>query len=106
MKMPELLTPAGDPEKLEAALRFGADAVYLGGQNYGLRAAAGNFDPPALARAVAMTHSYGKKLYLTINAYARPSEFPHLAAWLEELRPSTIDAYIVADPGVLSLVRQ
>lgn len=106
MKRPELLAPAGDPEKLEAALRFGADAVYLGGQNFGLRAAAGNFDHNALADAVALTHNYGKKLYLTINAYARPAEFPHLAAWLEELRPCAIDAYIVADPGVLALVRQ
>jgi len=106
MKIPELLAPAGDAEKLEAALRFGADAVYLGGQNFGLRAAAGNFDQSTLASAVALTHSYGKALYLTINAYARPGEFPHLAAWLEELRPSTIDAYIVADPGVLALIRQ
>lgn len=106
MKIPELLAPAGDTEKLEAALRFGADAVYLGGQNFGLRAASGNFDPSALTNAVTLTHSYGKQLYLTINAYARPAEFPHLAAWLEELRPSAIDAYIVADPGVLALIRQ
>lgn len=106
MKIPELLAPAGDPEKLAAALRFGADAVYLGGQNFGLRAASGNFAPTALANAIALTHHYGKKLYLTINAYARPGEFPNLAAWLEELRPLAIDAYIVADPGVLALVRQ
>lgn len=106
MKMPELLAPAGDPEKLEAALRFGADAIYLGGQNFGLRAAAANFDQAALAGAIAMTHRYGKQLYLTLNAYARPAEFPQLAAWLEELRPLAIDAYIVADPGVLALVRQ
>ena len=106
MNIPELLSPAGDPEKLQAALRFGADAVYLGGQNFGLRAAAGNFAHAALASAVALTHSYGKQLYLTINAYTRPAEFPHLAAWLEELRPTTIDAYIIADPGVLALVRQ
>ena len=92
MKIPELLAPAGDPEKLEAALRFGADAVYLGGRNFGLRAAAGNFDQTALAGAIALTHSYGKQLYLTLNAYAHPAEFPHLAAWLEELRPLAIDA--------------
>lgn len=106
MKKPELLAPAGDPEKLEAALRFGADAVYLGGQNFGLRAAAGNFEQDALADAIDLTHRYGKKLYLTLNAYTRPAEFPHLAAWLEELRPTDIDAYIVADPGVLALIRQ
>lgn len=106
MKIPELLAPAGDPEKLAAALRFGADAVYLGGQNFGLRAAADNFEQAELTDAIALTHSYGKQLYLTLNAYARPAEFPHLAAWLEELRPSAIDAYIVADPGVLALVRQ
>ena len=106
MKIPELLAPAGDPEKLEAALRFGADAVYLGGQNFGLRAAAANFDQTALAGAIAMTHRYSKQLYLTLNAYARPAEFPQLAAWLEELRPLAIDAYIVADPGVLALIRQ
>lgn len=106
MKRPELLAPAGDPEKLDAALRFGADAVYLGGKDFGLRAAAGNFDREALTRAVDLTHRQQKKLYLTINAYARPADFPHLTSWLEELRPLAIDAYIVADPGVLALIRQ
>lgn len=106
MNRPELLAPAGDPEKLAAALRFGADAVYLGGRNFGLRAAAGNFDTSTLADAVTLTHNHGKSLYLTINAYARPAEFPDLSAWLEELRPCTIDAYIIADPGVLALVRK
>lgn len=106
MNKPELLAPAGDPEKLEAALRFGADAVYLGGQGFGLRAAAGNFGPETLADAITLTHNYGKQLYLTINAYVRPAEFPLLTDWLEELRPTAIDAYIIADPGVLALIRK
>lgn len=106
MPQPELLVPAGDLEKLETALAYGADAVYVGGEKFGLRAAAGNFTLAGLARAAELTRASGKRLYLTLNAYLRPAEMPELAARLEALRPLDLDAYIVADPGVLALVRR
>lgn len=106
MSQPELLAPAGDLEKLETALDYGADAVYLGGERFGLRAAAGNFDLAGLAQACDLVHRRGRRLYLTLNAYLRPAEFPSLETWLEELRPLAFDAYIVADPGVLASVRR
>ncbi|WP_305043508.1 peptidase U32 family protein [Geoalkalibacter sp.] len=106
MKKVELLAPAGDLEKLETALRFGADAVYLGTERFGLRALAGNFDLGQLRQARDLCRAQGKKLYLTLNAWLRPQEFPDLAALLEELRPLDFDAYIVGDPGVLATVRQ
>src|SRR5512133_2712134 len=106
MARPELLAPAGDLEKLETALNYGADAVYAGGESFSLRAQAGNFSLDGLRTAVDLTHRRGKHLYLTLNAYPRPGEFPALAAYLEDLRPLGIDAYIVADPGVLALIRR
>jgi U32 family peptidase len=103
---PELLVPAGDMEKLESALYFGADAVYLGGEAFGLRAQAGNFSLENLKTAVDRCHAAGRRLYLTLNAFLLPEAQPDLTHYLEALRPLAIDAYIVADPGVLSLVRQ
>ena len=104
-RKPELLAPAGDPEKLSAALRFGADAVYAGGSRFGLRAAAGNFTIDQLKNACAQTHAAGKKIYLTLNAYLVPEDFPVLENFLEELRPLSTDAYIVSDPGLITTVR-
>ncbi len=101
----ELLAPAGDMEKLETALDFGADAVYVGGREFGLRAQAGNFDLAALRRARDLCRRRGRRLYLTLNAFLRQQELPRLQAYLEELRPLDLDAYIVSDPGVLTLVR-
>jgi len=106
MSCPELLAPAGDLEKLETALTYGADAVYVGGEKFGLRAQAGNFSLAELARARTLTRERGRRLYLTLNAYLRPAEMPELVAYLEELRPLALDAYIVSDPGVLALVRR
>ncbi|NIQ96797.1 MAG: U32 family peptidase [Desulfuromonadales bacterium] len=106
MNKPELLAPAGDLEKLNCALDYGADAVYLGSQRFGLRAAAGNFSLDDLATARETTARRGKKLYLTLNAYLTPADFKALEEDLRRLRPLEIDAYIVADPGVLSVVRQ
>lgn len=103
---PELLVPAGDMEKLRTALYFGADAVYLGGAEFGLRAQAGNFSLDELNTAVELCHTAGSRLYLTINACLRPADQAALKAYLEALRPLAIDAYIIADPGVLALVRQ
>lgn len=105
LKKPELLVPAGDLEKLETALRFGADAVYVGGERFGLRAAANNFSLAELARARDITADHGKKLYLTLNAYLRHEESQAFQRYLEEIIPLAIDAYIVSDPGVLAMIR-
>lgn len=102
---PELLAPAGNLEKLETALLYGADAVYVGGERFGLRAKAGNFNLEQLARARDLTLRMNRRLYLTLNAYLMPGETEACAAYLEQLRELDLDAYIVADPGVLALVR-
>lgn len=106
MRMPELLAPAGDMEKLKVALHFGADAVYLGGQDFGLRANAGNFSLEELGEARRLTGMMKKKIYLTVNASLKPCEFGALENYLEELKPLDLDAYIVSDPGVLTAIRR
>lgn len=103
---PELLAPAGDIDKLKIALDYGADAVYLGGENFGLRAQAGNFNLDNLRIAVEETHKRGKKLYLTLNAYLFEAQMPALEEYLERLRPLNLDAYIVSDPGVLRRIKE
>jgi len=103
---PELLLPAGDMEKLKTAVRFGADAIYLGSEAFGLRAHAGNFSLDDLRQARTITAAAHVALYLTLNASLRPSEFTALEALLEELKPLNLDAYIVADPGVLTTIQR
>ena len=105
-KRPELLLPAGDMHKLKTAIRFGADAVYLGTADFGLRAHAGNFDIDQLRIARQLTCDAGVALYLTLNASLRPDEFIALEELLEELKPLDLDAYIIADPGVLAMIRR
>ena len=105
-KHPELLLPAGDMQKLKTAIRFGADAVYLGTADFGLRAHAGNFDIDQLRIARQLTRDAGVALYLTLNASLRPAEFAALEQLLEELKPLDLDAYIIADPGVLAIIRR
>ncbi len=106
MRRPELLAPAGDLEKLESALAYGADAVYLGGEKFGLRALAGNFTLAELRQAREITRAAGKRLYLTLNACLRPGDLAPFAEYLEALRPLDLDAYIVSDPGAVALVRR
>ncbi|MFA5562071.1 MAG: U32 family peptidase [Eubacteriales bacterium] len=106
MMKPELLSPAGDMEKLQAALLYGADAVYLAGEAFGMRAAADNFSLPELREALAYAHRLGKKVYLTVNTMPREFEYPALRAYLSALRESPPDALIVADVGVLALARE
>lgn len=103
---PELLMPAGDLPKLKTAIRFGADAVYLGTGDFGLRAHAGNFDLEQLRTARELCRAAGVAIYLTLNASLRPAEFATLKVLLEELKPLDLDAYIIADPGVLMTIRQ
>lgn len=106
MNKPELLSPAGDREKLVMAVEYGADAVYLAGTAFGMRASAGNFSPEELGRAVAFCHSRGVKVHVTCNTMPRNGELPRLPAFLSELDGLGADAVIVADPGVLRLARR
>ena len=103
---PELLAPAGDMERLEMALAYGADAVYLAGDTFGMRAFAGNFDREALARAAALCRAAGVKLHVTCNTMARNEEVSRLPAFLEYLEELGVDAVIGADVGVLALCRR
>ena len=107
---PELLAPAGNFEKLKAALRFGADAVYLAGKAFGMRSAADNFDDEQLREAIRYTHALGKKAYLTVNTMPRAHEYAPLRAFLARVgNPAgddgIPDAMIVADLGVMALIR-
>ena len=103
---PEVLAPAGDRERLEAALDFGADAVYLGGQMFGMRAGAPNFDAAALCDAVQAAHARGVKVYLTVNTLPRNPEIALLPQFLSEAVNAGVDAVIVADLGVFQTVRR
>ena len=104
--IPEILSPAGNPEKLAAALRFGADAVYLAGNCFGMRASAANFTLEELAEAVSYAHNLGKKIYLTVNTMPREYELPALETYLEHLKSIPLDALIIADFGVLSIAKR
>ena len=106
MIIPELLAPAGDRERLEAALMFGADAVYLGGDAFGMRAAPQNFNFEQLEDAVKLCHEKGVKVYLTCNTLARNDEILMLPSYLERWADIGVDAFIVADIGVLSLCKK
>ena len=85
MKKPELLSPAGDWEKLQMAVLYGADAVYLAGTSFGMRSFAGNFDDEQLPRAVQFAHDHGVKVHATVNTMPRWGEADQLPAYLEQL---------------------
>jgi U32 family peptidase len=106
MKKPELLAPAGDWEKLTYALAYGADAVYMGGQAFGLRAYAGNFASEQMEKAVRWTHELGKKLYITVNIFAHEKDFIELPEYLKLLESIGVDGAIVSDPGVIALAQE
>lgn len=98
---PELLSPAGDMERLKMALHYGADAVYLAGERFGMRAAAGNFNFEQLSAAVKLSHEKGAKVHLTCNTLPRESELAELPAFLESAEEAGVDAFIIADLGVM-----
>ena len=102
----ELLAPAGDEESLLAALRYGADAVYLGAKSFGMRARAANFAPDSLARAAALAYEYGAKLYLTCNTLPRGDELDELPEFIRLAASAGVDALIIADVGVLALAKR
>ena len=105
-KRPELLSPAGNFEKMKAAIAYGADAVYLAGRRFGMRSAADNFDNEELREAIAYAHERGVKVYLTVNTMPHADEYPALRNFLAALRGSGLDACIVADLGVIALVKE
>ena len=100
---PELLSPAGDRERLEAAVRYGADAVYLAGKSFGMRSAPQNFGEEELREAVAYCHARGVKVYVTCNTLPRNQEFEELPSFLTACQDMGVDAFIISDLGVLAL---
>ena len=102
----ELLSPAGDPEKLTMAVTYGADAVYLAGNLFGMRAAAGNFDDEALIKAIEYRHENGVKAYVTCNTVPRNDEVAALPPFLELLQSAHADGIIAADIGVMALAKK
>jgi len=102
-RKPEVLAPAGDMERLKMAVLYGADAVYLAGTTFGMRAFAGNFTDEELVKAVQFAHSRGVRVNVTINTMPRGDEVEHLPAHLELLQEAGVDAVIVADLGVFTL---
>lgn len=103
---PELLSPAGDMECLNNSLKFGADAVYLAGKQFGMRTASKNFNNAELEQAVRLAHSFGKKLYITVNTLPRNYEMAVLPEFLAYAESIGVDAFIIADLGVFELAKK
>lgn len=106
MKKPELLAPAGDLEKLKFAIAYGADAVYIGGPQLGLRASAKNFTIEEMEKGVEYAHEKGKKVFVTLNIIAHNEDLEGIPEYVKELERIGIDAVIVADPGILQIVKE
>lgn len=106
MKKIELLAPAGDLEKLKIAIDYGADAVYFGGESFGLRAGSKNFTVDEIREGVAYAHERGKKVHMTVNIFAHNEDIDGLEQYLGQLADIPIDAFIVSDPGVIMMIRE
>lgn len=102
----ELLAPAGDLEKLKAAVDYGADAVYFGGEAFSLRAGADNFSPVEMKAGIAYAHEKGKKCYLTLNIFPHNEDLPRLEDYVEEIKDHGLDAFILSDPGAIGILRR
>ncbi|MTI71213.1 MAG: U32 family peptidase [Firmicutes bacterium] len=102
----ELLAPAGNLEKLKMAIIYGADAVYIGGEKFGLRAQAKNFSLDQMKEALEFAHKRDKRIYVTLNVIAHNEDLKGLAEYVEKLDEMGVDAVIVADPGVLNIVKE
>ena len=102
-RKPEILAPAGDMEKLQMAVLYGADAVYLAGTSFGMRSFTGNFTPDELPKAVQLAHAAGVKVHCTVNIMPRNDEAAALPAYLEQLDAAGVDALILADLGAFTL---
>ena len=106
MQKMELLAPAGNMDKLKMALLYGADAVYLGGKSFGLRAFSDNFSLEEMEEAVRYAHGLGKKVHVTVNIFPHNADLNGLPEYLTSLRDIHVDAVLIADPGIFSLARQ
>ena len=104
--IPELLAPAGNFEKMVSAIHYGADAVYMGGKQFSLRAKAGNFSDEKMAEAVQYAHAHGVKIYITINILAHNRDFGGIDNYLYQLQKAGVDGLIIADPGILRRARK
>ena len=102
----ELVAPAGSMDKLKIALRYGADAVYLGGRSFNLRARSSNFSLAQLEEAANYVHAHGKRIFVALNIIAHERELKALPAFIKHLDRLAVDGVIVSDLGVLELVRE
>ncbi len=105
MKIPELLAPAGNLEKLEIAFTYGADAVYIGGENFSLRAGAGNFSIEEIERGMEIAHKMDKRLYVAVNIFAHNRDLDQLPGFFLKLAAIGVHGVIVSDPGIMRIVR-
>lgn len=106
MRRTELLIPAGSLEVLKTAVRYGADAVYIGGEDFGLRAKAHNFSIEEMQEGVAYAHAHDCKVYLTVNIFAHNEDIEGIRDYFERLKAVAIDAMIISDPGVVMLAKE
>src|SRR6056297_1220539 len=106
MEKTELLAPAGNLEKLKIAVIYGADAVYCGGHNFGLRFGADNFSLQELQEGTKFVHDRGAKIYITVNMIPHNDDLEGLADYLYELESLAVDGLIISDPGILNIVQK
>ena len=106
LRRPELLLPAGSPETLRTAVHYGADAVYLGGEAFSLRAAAKNFSAAQLKEAVSYTHAHGCRIYVAANILAHEADLSDAVSWFSFLKEVRPDAILISDPGLFRIARQ
>ena len=106
MRHPELLIPASSLEVLKTAVIFGADAVYIGGEAFGLRAKAKNFSMEEMAEGIAFAHEHGVKVYVTANILAHNYDLEGVEEYFKELKKIKPDALIIADPGVFQIAKR
>lgn len=106
MKKPELLIPAGNLDTLKTAVIYGADAVYIGGESFSLRAKADNFDRNSMTEAIAFAHEHGVKVYVTVNIFAHNYDLEAAEEYFTELKEIKPDALIISDPGLFAMARR
>ena len=105
MEKVELLAPAGDLERLKIAFEYGADAVYLGGENFGMRTAAKNFTMEEIKEGAEFAHARGKKIFVTVNIIPHDEDFEGFEDYIKDLSKAGVDALIASDPGVIQMIR-
>ena len=106
MRIPELLVPASSLEVLKTAVIFGADAVYIGGEAFGLRAKAKNFSLSEMKEGVEFAHAHGKKVYVTANIFGHNGDLPGVQTYFQELKEVGMDALIISDPGIFTIAKE